>query len=154
MRAPSTGSSAQPARASRQCEPAVADQSIYKNCRVHIVQGHQMCRCAVVSGARGSIDQSPKYDATGSLPSQDSWLSTFLRGGSDGPGSIGSSSSVSSGSGSPGGMAANSVRGGSGSNGGGPRGGNGGAGSSSVGSGSDASSGAGGRGNPGNDKGS
>src|SRR5215207_9128453 len=95
----STASYAKPSRSGRQCEPAVANPSMYQNCHLRIVQGHQICRCA--------IDQT-KYDSTGSIPSQDNWFSALFRGGSDSSGNTGSSS-VSSGSGNPIGVGTSSV---------------------------------------------
>src|SRR5918994_7721490 len=106
----STASDAQPSRAGRQCEPAVANPSMYRNCHLRIVQGHQICRCA--------IDQSARYDTTGSIPSQDNWFSALFRGGSDSPGHTGSSSVSSSGSGNPNGIGSSSGGGGAGKPGG------------------------------------
>src|ERR671920_2134624 len=42
-----TPSDAQGIRIGQQCVPAVADASMYRNCRLHIVQGQETCRCAL-----------------------------------------------------------------------------------------------------------
>ena len=43
---------AQGARADQQCQPDVADASIYGNCRLRIVRGQEVCRCAILPQAQ------------------------------------------------------------------------------------------------------
>src|SRR3954468_23330395 len=66
-----TPSDAQSVRTGQQCTPAVADVSMYRNCRLHIVQGQETCRCAIRPQALRRIDRpadSDRYDAvTGSI---------------------------------------------------------------------------------------
>src|SRR4028118_232041 len=55
----STSSQAQTARAGQQCVPAVGNPQDYGNCRLRIVAGDEICRCAITPQARrtGSINQ-------------------------------------------------------------------------------------------------
>jgi hypothetical protein len=68
----STASFAQAVRPGQQCVPAVANVSMYGNCRLRIVQGQEVCRCAILPLARrtirdvtitGSISGSPSSTA-------------------------------------------------------------------------------------------
>src|SRR4051812_15297769 len=44
----SAPASAQSLRSAQQCEPAVANPSLYGNCRLRIVHGNEVCRCAIL----------------------------------------------------------------------------------------------------------
>jgi hypothetical protein len=82
--ASSTASFAQAVRPGQQCVPAVADASMYGNCRLRIVQGQEVCRCAILPLARrtirdvtitGSISGSPSSTApNGGFPDNDRWI--------------------------------------------------------------------------------
>src|ERR687898_77473 len=56
---------AQVVRSGQQCVPAVADPSLYGNCRLHIVRGQEVCRCAVAPQALRNLNRD--VTATGSL---------------------------------------------------------------------------------------
>ena len=49
--ASSTSSYAQAVRPGQQCMPAVANASMYGNCRIRIVRGQEFCRCAILPQA-------------------------------------------------------------------------------------------------------
>ena len=49
--ASSASTSAQVIRTGQQCVPAVANPSMYHNCRLQIVQGTEVCRCAIAPQA-------------------------------------------------------------------------------------------------------
>jgi hypothetical protein len=60
-----TSSDAQNIRTGQQCVPAVADASMYHNCRLRILQGQETCRCAIRPQAQRQMDQpadSDRYD--------------------------------------------------------------------------------------------
>src|SRR5918998_270434 len=61
----STPSYAQAVRSGQQCVPAVADASLYRNCRLHIIRGQEVCRCAVIPQALRRLNQN--ITTTGSL---------------------------------------------------------------------------------------
>jgi hypothetical protein len=99
----STASFAQTARPGQQCVPAVANASMYGNCRLRIVQGQEVCRCAILPLARRTIRD---VTITGSISGSPSSPSDILadntgRGGNGGGGSTGGSN-AGSGTGSPG----------------------------------------------------
>src|SRR3712207_2970275 len=48
----STASLAQGPARGEQCEPDVADASMYENCRLRKVRGTEVCRCAIVPPSR------------------------------------------------------------------------------------------------------
>ncbi len=52
-----TPSYAQSFRSGQQCVPAVVDVSMYQNCRLHLVQGQEVCRCAVRPQALRRMDR-------------------------------------------------------------------------------------------------
>ncbi len=66
-----TSSDAQSIRTGQQCVPAVADASLYHNCRLRIVQGQETCRCAIRPQAQRRMDRPADSDlddtVTGSL---------------------------------------------------------------------------------------
>src|SRR5215218_8332406 len=64
-----TPSDAQSVRTGQQCVPAVADASMYRNCRLHIVQGQETCRCAIRPQALRRTDRIGDQDdaVTGSI---------------------------------------------------------------------------------------
>ena len=68
-----TPSYAQPAMPGQQCQPAVADPSMYGNCRLRIVQGNEVCRCAILPRSlRPTARISGRdSDVTGSLGAYD-----------------------------------------------------------------------------------
>jgi hypothetical protein len=72
----SAPSSAQSIAPGRQCVPALADTSMYHNCRLHMVQGQAVCRCAIRPQAMHRMDRlnsSNQNDAvTGSIGSRPS----------------------------------------------------------------------------------
>ena len=90
----STPSYAQNFRAGQQCVPAVADASVYQNCRLSIVQGQEVCRCAIRPQALRRIDRQRAQDAdeavTGSIGSRPALLPGS---GSSGFGNVGSRNS-------------------------------------------------------------
>lgn len=90
----SAPSYAQTFRAGQQCVPAVADASVYQNCRLHIVQGQEVCRCAIRPQALRRIDRQRAQDAdeavTGSIGSRPAVLPGS---GSSGFGNVGSRNS-------------------------------------------------------------
>src|SRR3712207_5882282 len=55
----------------QQCVPAVANPSMYRNCNLRIVQGQEVCRCAVRPQALRSLDRLGDRDqsdaVTGSI---------------------------------------------------------------------------------------
>lgn len=61
----STSSYAQVTRPGQQCVPAVADASLYRDCRLHIVHGREVCRCAVAPQVLDRLNRD--VTATGSL---------------------------------------------------------------------------------------
>jgi hypothetical protein len=61
----STSSYAQAIRPGQQCEPAVADPSMYHNCRLRIVRGQEVCRCAVLPQALRRLNRD--VTSTGSI---------------------------------------------------------------------------------------
>jgi hypothetical protein len=67
-------SHAQSLKAGQQCVPAVANSSMYQNCRLRVVQGQEVCRCAIRPQALRRIDRqsAPGFDdtATGSIGSR------------------------------------------------------------------------------------
>src|SRR5215213_4937803 len=67
-----TPSDAQSVRTGRQCVPAVADASMYRNCRLRIVQGQETCRCAIRPQALHRTDRIGDQDnaVTGSIGSR------------------------------------------------------------------------------------
>src|SRR4028118_2076225 len=102
----STPSYAQVVRPGQQCIPAVADPSLYRNCRLHMVRGQEagrgaaalqlappmvrgqeVCRCAVAPQALRKMN--PNVTATGSLqigiPGTDPTVDAGQIGGNDGP---------------------------------------------------------------------
>src|SRR4051812_18930856 len=64
-----TLSFAKPGSSVQQCVPAVANASMYGNCRLHIVKGDEVCRCAILPLALRRV--SPPLDqavsATGAI---------------------------------------------------------------------------------------
>src|SRR5215203_4874401 len=62
--ASSTSSFAQAVRPVQQCVPAVANASMYGNCRLRIVKGEEMCRCAVLPQAQRRVDPRLDRDVT------------------------------------------------------------------------------------------
>jgi hypothetical protein len=65
-----TSSYAQAVRPGQQCEPAVANaSSMYGNCRLRIVQGAEVCRCAILPQALRRMNQTSDRDSavTGSI---------------------------------------------------------------------------------------
>ena len=68
-----TPSYAQTIGARQQCVPAVADASMYHNCRLRIVRGQETCRCAIRPQALRRMDNLNDADrgitATGSIGS-------------------------------------------------------------------------------------
>ena len=61
----STPSYAQAIQPGQQCVPAVADASLYRNCRLHTVRGQEVCRCAIAPQALRRLNRD--VTATGSL---------------------------------------------------------------------------------------
>src|SRR5215208_4546518 len=82
--ATSASAQAQMPRSGQQCQPAVANASMYGNCRLRIVQGQEVCRCAILPQARrairdvtttGSISGSPSSTALNSgFPDNGGWI--------------------------------------------------------------------------------
>src|SRR3712207_3191568 len=60
-----TPSYAQAIRPGQQCVPAVADASLYRNCRLHRVRGQEVCRCAIAPQVLHRLNRD--VTATGSL---------------------------------------------------------------------------------------
>ena len=58
---------AQMPRSGQQCQPAVANASMYGNCRLRIVQGQEVCRCAIRPQARRAVNQDVRAETTGSI---------------------------------------------------------------------------------------
>ena len=65
----SAPASAQSLRTAQQCEPAVANPSLYGNCRLRIVHGNEVCRCAILPRAIRPTGRLSDPDAavTGSI---------------------------------------------------------------------------------------
>jgi len=69
--ASSASSQAQAVRSGQQCQPAVANASMYGNCRLRIVQGQEVCRCAILPRAQRLLNLNDRRDsATGSITSR------------------------------------------------------------------------------------
>jgi hypothetical protein len=66
--ASSATSHAQAIRPSQQCQPAVANASMYGNCRLHIVRGAEVCRCAILPQALRRLSREDRDAvATGAI---------------------------------------------------------------------------------------
>jgi hypothetical protein len=89
--ASSASTSAQVIRTGQQCVPAVANPSMYHNCRLQIVQGTEVCRCAIAPQAlRERMDrldrQSDRNElSTGSINGRGTNGPAIGVGGSSGP---------------------------------------------------------------------
>jgi hypothetical protein len=114
----STSSYAQAIRPGQQCVPAVADPSLYRNCRLHIVRGQETCRCAVAPQALRRLNQN--VTATGALrtgtPGTEQTFNDGQIGGNGGP--RGGNVANNSGGGTSGGQPGGGTTGGSSSGGG------------------------------------
>jgi hypothetical protein len=66
----STPSFAQSVRPGQQCVPAVVDPTMYHNCRLRIVQGQEVCRCAIRPQALRQRLQDEDGTVTGSIGSR------------------------------------------------------------------------------------
>src|SRR5918993_5617494 len=53
---------AQALRPGQQCQPAVANASMYGNCRLALVRGQEVCRCAVRPRALGQLNRGDRGD--------------------------------------------------------------------------------------------
>ena len=56
----SNSSHAQAVRPGQQCQPAVANASMYGNCRLRIVRGQEACRCAILPQALRQLGRSDR----------------------------------------------------------------------------------------------
>src|SRR3712207_3059077 len=112
--ASSAASQAQVVRSGQQCQPAVANASMYGNCRLRIVQGQEVCRCAILPRAQRLLNIDDRSDtATGSITSR----GVLSSGGVSNAGSnaigIGATGSGTGRAGSAGGVASSGSSGGS-----------------------------------------
>jgi hypothetical protein len=99
----SAPSYAQVVRSGQQCVPAVADPSLYCNCRLHIVRGEEVCRCAILPQALRRLNQD--VTATGSLRTGILGTDQLSNGGQTGRnGSRGGDVANNSGDGTAGGL--------------------------------------------------
>lgn len=91
--ATSAASYAQAIRPGQQCQPAVANPSMYGNCRLHVVRGQEVCRCAVRPQALRRIGPEDRSNLnTGSLASPGaSAVGGFFEGGTRSTGRAGAS---------------------------------------------------------------
>ncbi len=68
--ATSAVSHAQVLRSGQQCQPAVANPSMYGNCHLRIVRGKEVCRCAILPQALRRSGPGDRFDlTTGSINS-------------------------------------------------------------------------------------
>src|SRR5688572_13795896 len=110
--ASSAASQAQAVRSGEQCQPAVANASMYGNCRLRIVQGQEVCRCAILPRAQRLLNLNDRSDtATGSVTSRGVLSSGSVSNA--GPNSIGATGSGMGRAGSAGGVASSGSSGGS-----------------------------------------
>ncbi|SCY83658.1 hypothetical protein SAMN02927923_02525 [Microvirga guangxiensis] len=98
--ASSAASQAQVVRPGQQCQPAVADASMYGDCRLRIVRGEEVCRCAILPQAlRSQNPQDRDNLATGSIsPLRQSGSGTLSDNGGRSVGASGTLSATASGS--------------------------------------------------------
>src|SRR4051812_26801607 len=84
----SSPSIAQTISSGMQCVPDVANASMYHNCRLRVVAGQEVCRCAIRPQALRRLDQMRNEDqndaVTGSIN-----RSTNFRSGQSGEGALG-----------------------------------------------------------------
>jgi hypothetical protein len=76
-------SHAQSLKAGQQCVPAVANSSMYQNCRLRVVQGQEVCRCAIRPQALRQRLQDEDGTVTGSIGSRPVILPGSGSSGSD-----------------------------------------------------------------------
>lgn len=70
--ASSVSASSQTIRTGQQCVPAVSNPSMYHNCRLRIVRGNEVCRCAILPQAQRQVNRMDRQNdrdviGTGSL---------------------------------------------------------------------------------------
>ena len=60
---------AQMPRSGQQCQPAVANASMYGNCRLRIVRGEEVCRCAILPRALRNVNRMDdgRVSSTGAI---------------------------------------------------------------------------------------